>query len=78
VFECEYRIILPFYLVRKPRPQSRERAGESAAEKRRTTRDAHDLNLSSEPCRCESRPVELGPAAGSEFCAVVGNFHCEA
>jgi hypothetical protein len=35
-------------------------------------------NLSSGLCGCESRPVELGPATGSESCAVTGNLHREA
>ena len=35
-------------------------------------------NLSLEPCGFESRPVELGPATGSESGVVAGNLHCEA
>src|SRR5271165_1133809 len=31
-----------------------------------------------ETLRVESRPAKLGPAAGSESCAVAGNFHFEA
>jgi hypothetical protein len=35
-------------------------------------------NLSQELCGFDSRPVELGPATGSESCVVAGNLHCEA